>query len=201
MDKLVHDTFYHIYNRGNNKENIYYKDSNYIFFLQSLDSYLFPYLDLYSYCLLPNHFHLLIKTKSEETILKNGKINLKNVSFDEYGEIIGEIFRRFFMSYSKAINRQENRSGSLFKKLYQRKPINSDNYLIRTILYIHLNPVHHKLTEDFETYRWSSYNKMLNQVKSKLRKNEVLDMFYGIENYIKLHKEERDLMVLRNEEL
>lgn len=101
------------------------------------------------------------------------------------------------MSYSKAINKQENRSGSLLKKLYQRRAITKDSYLIRTILYIHLNPVHHEITKNFEEYRWSSYNKIFNKLKSKLRKTEVLELFGDIENYIKIHREEKELMLAK----
>lgn len=95
MEKLFPDTFYHIYNRGNNKEKIFYKDSNYIFFLQKFDSYLSPYLDLYSYCLLPNHFHLLIKTKSEVSILNNGYNNLDLPVSSDSGDIVGEHLEDF----------------------------------------------------------------------------------------------------------
>ncbi len=64
---LVAHTFYHIYNRGNNGENLFYRPENYGYFLQKFDHYLSGYLELYAYCLLPNHFHLLVRAVVPDT--------------------------------------------------------------------------------------------------------------------------------------
>jgi putative transposase len=199
MELLVPNTFYHIYNRGNNKEKIFYKDSNYLFFLSNIDKYLSGYSNLFAYCLIPNHFHMIIKTLSEDEVNTKAKVSDESNTL-EYGTIIGEQFRKLFMSYTKAINKQENREGSLFKKLYQRKPITSEEYLIRSVIYVHLNTVHHKITRDFENYKWSSFNKILNKMKSNLQKEEILEMFGGKENYISIHREEREFMITRENE-
>ena len=62
--------YYHLFNRGNNKQNIFYKQKNYGYFLQKYADYMESYLDTLAYCLLPNHFHLLVKVKDLKTILK-----------------------------------------------------------------------------------------------------------------------------------
>lgn len=59
------DRFYHIYNLGINGENIFKTDRNYLFFLSKLSEFLIPVCDVYAYCLMPNHFHLLVKIKSD----------------------------------------------------------------------------------------------------------------------------------------
>ena len=59
--------FYHIYNRGNNRETIFKEVKNYYFFLQNFQNYLQNYIDIFSYCLMPNHFHFLIKIKEFES--------------------------------------------------------------------------------------------------------------------------------------
>ena len=59
-------SFYHIYNRGNNKEKIFFEEKNYRHFLKLFDKYLSPYVDVYAYCLMPNHFHFLIRVKMVE---------------------------------------------------------------------------------------------------------------------------------------
>ncbi|GHT10354.1 hypothetical protein FACS189432_06850 [Bacteroidia bacterium] len=68
MDKYIQPLeegkFYHIYNQGNNHENIFYNDKNYIYFMQKLDRYLSDYLEIYAFCLMPNHFHLLVRIKT-----------------------------------------------------------------------------------------------------------------------------------------
>ena len=55
--------FYHIYNRGNNRQNIFFEERNYLYFLRLFEKYLFNLVDVYAYCLMPNHFHFLIKIK------------------------------------------------------------------------------------------------------------------------------------------
>ena len=61
-------TFYHYFNRGNNRENLFKEEANYNYFLQLLKKHITPVVDVYSYCLLPNHFHLVIKTKELEQL-------------------------------------------------------------------------------------------------------------------------------------
>ena len=70
---LEPNTFYHIFNRGNKGIKIFYQDRNYPYFLQKYDSILSPYLNTYSYNLIPNHFHLIVKIKSVEDILSSAK--------------------------------------------------------------------------------------------------------------------------------
>ena len=98
------NTFYHILNRGNNREKIFFNDQNYLYFLKKFDYYLCDYLEVFAYVLIPNHFHFLIRIKQIE-------------DFDE----LALQFRKFFISYSKSINKQQNRSGSLFKKISKEK--------------------------------------------------------------------------------
>jgi len=62
------DKFYHVYNRGNNKENLFYKSDNYEFFLRRYDEYFSRFLNTYAFCLLPNHFHMLVQVKSDEEV-------------------------------------------------------------------------------------------------------------------------------------
>ncbi|MFC4232033.1 transposase [Parasediminibacterium paludis] len=133
---LFPNQYYHIYNRCNNSENLFYNEENYSFFLRKYDYYLSDYLDTYAYCLLPNHFHLLVKVKRLEifklsTFLKLGK------TLEDPSQIVSEAFRRFFMSYSKAINKQSNRTGSLFQKNFKRKLIEDKGYLLTCAKYIH----------------------------------------------------------------
>ena len=69
-EPLQPETFYHVYNRGINGEVIFKEKRNYAYFLQQYDTYISLVSDTYSYCLLNNHFHFLIKTKSESQILQ-----------------------------------------------------------------------------------------------------------------------------------
>ena len=175
------DSFYHIYNKGNSKENIFFQERNYTFFLSKYEHYLIDLTETYSYCLIPNHFHLLIKIKSENELIPNHEI----VQIDKN---VTEKFRIFLMGYVKAINKQEKREGSLFKRNLQIKPVIHDNHLRSLIAYIHINPVHHYLTKDFENYKWSSYRSLLSDKPTKLNRKEVIELFDGIENFKEYHE-------------
>ena len=176
--KIVDNSYYHIYNRGNNYENIFYNKSDYVYFLKKYDEYMSDHLQTFTFCLLPNHFHFLIKT------LDNS-------------EIISEQFRIFFKTYAEKINKQTGRSGSLFLKPFKRKIITEDNYLKRMIFYIHYNPVHHKISKTFEDYEWSSYKRILDTRKSGLEKEEVLKLFNGREGYIEFHNDFSNLSKIK----
>jgi len=65
---LEPEAFYHIYNRANGNENIFFKDENYLFFLKKYKEYISPICNTYCYCLMPNHFHFLIEIKNEEEL-------------------------------------------------------------------------------------------------------------------------------------
>jgi hypothetical protein len=93
------------------------------------------------------------------------------------------------MKYAKAINKQMNRTGSLFENTFNRKVICKETYLINAIVYIHLNPCHHDITADFENYRWSSYKRILQDKPTKLMKENVINLFGGKDNFINYHKE------------
>ena len=135
---------------------------------------------MYAYCLLKNHFHLLIKIKSVEELLSLNKINLDKLS---------QPFSNLFNAYTKSINKKYNREGSLFKVRFKRNRITDINYLRNVILYIHLNPVKHNFTNNFQKYTYSSYVSILSFKKTVLKRNEVIDLFEDSENFIQVHLE------------
>ncbi len=177
---LVEGYYYHIYNRGNNKGNNIYIPQNYEYFLRKYDQYLSVYLETYAYCLLPNHFHLLVMVK------ENLGVDAIALS-DGIGKIISEQFRRFFITYSQAINKQEGRTGSLFEKNFKRIPIKSERYLIYLVYYIHYNPQRHSIIYDYRKYPHSSFQRILLNKPSKLQKQKVLEWFGSKDEYIKFH--------------
>lgn len=179
-DILEPDCFYHIFNRGNNNEDIFKEPDNYYHFLKLLKKHILPIADIYAYCLLKNHFHLLIKIRSFENLKINDKlVNFKNLS---------QPFSNLFNAYTKSINKRYNREGSLFKVRFKRNRITSEEYLRNTILYIHLNPVKHGFTENFENYDYSSYRSILSNKRTELKRREVIEFFGDKENFIIVHQ-------------
>jgi len=168
---LLEDSFYHIYNCGNNKENIFIEVQNYSYFLKLVKKHLAKTSDMIAYCLLKNHFHFLIKTK--ENIASRG---------------ISQSFSNLFNAYSKSINKKYGRSGSLFKDRFSRIKLENENYLKNLILYIHLNPTHHQFVDDFRTYKYSSYNSILSNKPSDLLREDVINLFEDKQNFIDSHR-------------
>jgi len=104
---------YHIYNQGNNKQTVFFSRSNYLFFLNKIRTFVLPYADILAWCLMPNHFHLMVYVKTlfnrENEDLP---INEQPSKRRNFNQSIGIMLR----SYTRAINKQENRTGSLFRK-------------------------------------------------------------------------------------
>jgi len=193
MPIFIENQFYHVYNRANGDDKLFYTDANYLYFLEKLNSYISAFVEIYTYCLIPNHFHLLVKVKDTMTtpvrfnqlILSGGEGSNKP---DRFNSLITQAFSNLFNCYAKSINRQENRSGSLFERPFKRKLIDTEEYLRMIIIYIHLNPVHHQITQSFENYRWSSYQTLLGDQPTKLPRKTIYDIFEGRDRFIEDHQ-------------
>lgn len=199
--------FYHVFNQGNARVRVFYSEDNYSYFLRKVDSYLYDFMEIYSYCLLSNHFHMLIRIREESEIIKSAKKRKELESFftrnlgkeNFSGLLVSEMFRRLFMSYAKAINKQQNRTGSLFRKNFKRKKINDLKYLKEVLIYIHRNPKHHGIKTNFRDYAWSSYNRILEKNITKLRKDEVIGWFEDKQNFIACHGQSSEIEGIEGE--
>jgi putative transposase len=178
---LLHGKYYHIYNRGNNRENIFVEDRNYRHFLQLYAKYVEPIADTYAYCLLRNHFHFLVRIKTvEEQEVHRVSKPLR----------ISQQFGNLFNAYAKAINKAYDRTGSLFQNPFGRIEVDSDAYFIWLVIYIHQNPKKHGFVDDFRAWPHSSYRTLLSTRPTRLQRGEVLAWFDGEDNFVALHRQE-----------
>ncbi|MFA6946046.1 MAG: hypothetical protein WC220_09100 [Pedobacter sp.] len=184
-DPLVPDTCYHIFNRGINGENIFKEKRNYSFFLNKYSKYIGPIAFTYSFCLLKNHFHFLIRTRSEE-IIKKCKLPGKNY---EPEQIISLQFGHLFNSYAQAINKRNSRTGGLFETPFRRIEIKEERYLIQLIPYMHFNPVKHGFTSDYTNYPYSSYRSLLKGENKLLDSKTVMNWFGNRQLFVSYHKD------------
>jgi hypothetical protein len=136
-------------------------------------------LDIFSYCLLRNHFHSLVYTKDVMVQRHDGHGTIKLLPSKQLGH--------FFNSYAQAFNREYDRTGSLFEKPFKRKPVELNHYLKTMVMYIHTNPSHHGFVEDFRVWRFSSYQELLEEGETFLCRDVVMDWFGGKENFIQEH--------------
>jgi REP element-mobilizing transposase RayT len=138
--------YYHVYNRAIGSERLFFKDENYRYFLRKYKFHLNSFLETYGYCLMPNHFHFLIKV---------------NEGVEEVHEKLSNQFRKLFIAYAQAINLQQCRMGGLFIKPFKRKQVIGRADFERVINYIHRNPVHHGLCKHPSVHEWNSYAHIL----------------------------------------
>jgi putative transposase len=195
---LNENGIYHIYNRTNNREKLFLSDENRYFFLRKYNQYLSPVIDTYCWCLLPNHFHLLVRVKPAKLIQTNLQaIDLTELLLTEkrflkneitMSELIEQSFKRFFQSYSLSFNQFHNRKGNLFYRPFKRIEISKESHFTQAIVYIHANPVKHRLTKDFTAYKWSSWHSLLSSTPTKLLRTELMEWFGGRESFISTHK-------------
>jgi putative transposase len=177
---LIGGSYYHIFNRGINSQRIFFTEDNYRYFLKLLDKYLNGYIEIIAYCLLPNHFHLVIKAHDS---LNSEKSNID----EDIGRKISKQFRSMFIAYSLAINKQENRTGSLFEKNFKRIEINEHEYLQYLIFYVHNNPEKHGLISNFRTYTYSSFQTYLSKGKTRLSRQLGLEIFNDKQSFLSFH--------------
>jgi len=221
---LLPNGYYHLFNRGNNKQNIFYQERNYPYFLSKYADNMANYFDTFAYCLLPNHFHLLIRIKPLEQILRAAVVDLplinqqawkswnfnsieidisenqlklasileQNLTKDMLTIIakwaVSEKLRRWLMGYAKAINKQENLEGSLFRKKIRRKKIEEQSALLYLVWYIHNNPVHHNIFPSLQEYTHSSYITLTSYESTRLNRSKVLEWYGGVDQFIAYHR-------------
>jgi len=180
---LAPDTYYHIFNRGINKEILFKEKRNYAYFLNKYLKFISPIAKTYAFCLLKNHFHFLICTRSED-ILKKFIPERKDYSSEQ---IISLQFSHLFNSYAQAINKRFSRTGGLFETPFRRIEVSEDYYLIQLIAYIHLNPLKHGFTKDYVNYLYSSYHLLLAGKSKILETNTVMNWFGGPQLFSSFH--------------
>ena len=140
---LVTGEHYHLYNRGHNHQPIFFDRENYLFFLRRVRNYLLGDTQtleiqvlVVAYCLMPNHYHLLLCPLDNK---------------------LSRHMQRLSISYTKAINKRHNHTGALFQGQFQVAHVDQDEYLLHLSRYIHLNPVTAGLVEYPEDWEFSSY--------------------------------------------
>lgn len=142
---------YHVYNRGNNQQRIFFRPENFIFFLEKIKKFLLPYCDMIAWCLMPSHFHFLVNADSRTLVMKKVAGQERN--------IFSEGVRNLLSSYTQAINKQNKTVGSLFQQNTKAKPISQGSNLYDRIClnYIHQNPLKANLVRKMEDWEYSSF--------------------------------------------
>ncbi len=187
------NTIYHLYNHGNGDDLIFREKENYSFFLNRFKTYTYSVALVYAYCLMPNHFHFLIRIKDEKELVnyfmeKYPDLERSAMSHKDIADLVSRQFRSFLISYSKSFNKMYDRRGSLFLDNIKRISIRNDDYFTNMIRYIHFNPVLHGFAEKPYQWKFSSIHAYQSEKKSLVRRREVIEWFGGISGFQQFHQ-------------
>ncbi len=182
-------TCFHIYNRGNKKDNIFLDESDFRFFLRRLKQHLFPEeknesrlvlmpkdsFSLISYCLMPNHFHLLLRQNLDTPTSK--------------------LLLRVCTSYSKYFNKKYDKVGHIFQDQFKQVTIGDNDYLKWLSCYIHQNPKVAGIVKKPEHYKWSSYLDFIGKESNSMCDKEiVLSQFKNNKDFENFTKSSYDII-------
>lgn len=141
--------YYHVYNRGCNRERIFTNEGNYLFLLRRAKAFLAEYpVTVIAYCLMPNHYHFLFRPEEDGAV--------------------SPFLQRLFNSYTQAFNRQQGRSGTLFEGCPKSVLVDTDAYVVHLCRYIHLNPVEAGLVAHPGDWPYSNYLEWVGKRKGTL---------------------------------
>ena len=188
---LEKGNYYHIYNRGNNGIDVFFDSESYYHFLRLFDRYISPIAKTYAWCLLKNHFHILVYIKLDNEI-DYSKLEYSTVEKPKVLEPSKQ-FGHLFNAYTQAINKKFNRTGALFEKPFERKQITSEKYLQNVIYYIHNNPVQHGFVKQMSLYPWSSFETIMTEKQTKLKRKEVIELYGTKEDFLDYHNVHQNL--------
>ncbi len=158
--------YYHFYNRGNNRQAIFFDHENYLFFLKGLKKYLCPHVEVIAYCLMPTHYHILGK------VMERGEQ-------DQASRRVSSAIQNFSISYTKAINKRYERVGALFQGQFRGKPVQTYHQLLHLCLYIHANPVKDGLAGSPGEWEYSNYREWMRRREGTLVNHGFITENYG----------------------
>lgn len=184
---LINEEYYHIFNRGSDRRNIFLQSRDYKRFQQTFYYYHFlgpkpkfsqftksqfnlftpnkneQFVDIICYCLMPNHFHFLVKQ------LKTNGISL--------------FMSQLSNSYTKYFNTKYKRIGALLQGTFKAVRIESGEQLLHVSRYIHLNPIVSGITKDLDNYPWSSYHEFVKNEPNLCTIDTILNLIPKIDTY------------------
>ncbi len=199
---LIPGKSYHILSRAIGSELLFQEEENYRYFLLKMEDHLLKVCKIWAYCLIPNHFHLLVEIKDEiEIRLEFERVKVGRAFHPELvSDFIMERFSNWLNSYTKAFNKKYSRKGGLFMNYLRRVEINRDSQLSATIFYIHKNPVHHGLVQSISDWKWSSFKIHLSDEYTYLERGLVIAWFGNNAEYVEFHNQPIELKGLAEPE-
>ena len=202
MQPLEPGISYHIFNHANGFENVFCKKDNYCYFLEKVRLYISPIAEIYAYCLMPNHFHLVIRIRQRKVIedliieknfpkvLTFGKVEgINKISDNMLEKFLSKQFANLFSCYTQSFNKVFHRMGSLFIKNFKREPILDKQHFLNFVIYTHRNPIHHGFRKNYDEWEFSSYNEIVEGVCDHIEVGKLLKIACGLDSFKEIHRE------------
>lgn len=177
-----------MYNHGNADDNLFRSTENFRYFIKKFKQHMSMILDVNAFCLMPNHFHFLVRIRDHKELIKHFNLESEISSLEKLPGLISRSFGNFLNAYAKAFNKMYDRRGSLFLDNLKRKKVDEVESLCRVVHYIHYNPVHHKFVRQITKWEHSSYLAYLESKETWIAKEEVLSWFGGIDGFKEYHQ-------------
>jgi putative transposase len=158
--RFVRYGYYHIYNRGAGRHDLFIEEDNYLYVLRRTKKYIGEFhLTIIAYCLMPNHYHFLVRQDGETPA--------------------GELPKRVFGGYSRAVNKRYGWSGTLFEGRFKAKAVTADAHLIHLCRYIHANPAKDGLVDHLEEWPYSNYLEWVGRRSGALVDRQFVRKMFG----------------------
>lgn len=193
LEAFVEGEYFHVIAKAVGGNVLFRNDENKIYFLNQYFHYLYPYVETYAFCLLDNHVHWLVKCKKEKELFDSiNQIDKPNRKKHQEYFLDGKInfereleyqWKDFFISYAMAYNTRYNRKGTLFVNPFRRIAVKDESHLHHLIIYIHANQIKHGLKNTIDKCTFTSYQTLLSTKPTRLRRQEVLDLFIDEKNF------------------
>jgi REP element-mobilizing transposase RayT len=180
--KLYSNELFHIYNRGNNRQQIFFNRENFIYFLEKVNIFLKPYAGVMAWCLMPNHFHFMVYISPEKDVKE-----------------LSKAIQIILWSYTRGINKEQGRIGSLFtqntclKAFLDEFREKKTSYAETCFHYIHQNPMRAGLVKQMEDWEFSSFRDYVGLRNGKLINRTVTNQFLGISEDVSSHSNLNDV--------
>jgi len=156
--RFLQGEIYHVYNRGNNKQRIFFTRNNYLYFIGKMRQSLIGNCDILAYCLMPNHFHILLRPNEQGC----GLVTAGGLANPTVQQVLSRKIATMQSSYTQALQKQESFKGSLFQQKSKAKQLDlvatvGPNHLAICLHYIHQNPLKAELVNQMEEWEYSSF--------------------------------------------
>lgn len=184
---LTPEGYFHVYNRANGDDRLFTQEHEYNMFIEKYFRTSMLIFTTYGFCLIPNHFHFLVKVHDQIELDRRIGVFADEKSRSNF---MAQHMGNFFNWYATYFNKEHDRKGSLFIHSFQRKPINDDQYLRTVILYIHANPVKAGLCKNLDDWKYSSYKEYLGKSSyiTGQNKNMIINKFDNLINFTTSHR-------------